>query len=243
MITQTANAAAQIATDVAAAAAPALAPGSALNVGEAQTVPVELNLEYAVLCELGGNVAGELALFVEDSFARALTQAEVGELDLADALAPALSSIAAALGSIIVGEPTSVDARLAQSRIDAREDMAVVGLDDGSAIRAAVAVGLESVTAAPAPQPVRAAAGGQSERLDLLRNVEMAATVELGRTRMTINDLLSLRDGAVIELDRAAGDAADLFVNGRLIARGEIVVIGENYGLRVTQIVTDEPGR
>ena len=57
---------------------------------------------------------------------------------------------------------------------------------------------------------------------------------------MTINELLSLQTGAVIELDRAAGDPADLFVNGRLIARGEVVVVDENYALRITQIVADE---
>jgi flagellar motor switch protein FliN/FliY len=68
----------------------------------------------------------------------------------------------------------------------------------------------------------------------------MQASAELGRARMTINDLLSLRTGAVIELDRAAGDPADLFVNGRLIARGEVVVVDENYALRITQIVSGE---
>jgi flagellar motor switch protein FliN/FliY len=57
---------------------------------------------------------------------------------------------------------------------------------------------------------------------------------------MTVNDLLSLRNGSVIELDRAAGEAADLFVNGRLIARGEVVVVDENYALRITQIVTED---
>jgi flagellar motor switch protein FliN/FliY len=60
---------------------------------------------------------------------------------------------------------------------------------------------------------------------------------------MTINQLLSLQTGAVIELDRAAGDPADIFVNGRLLARGEVVVVDENYGLRITQIVADENGR
>jgi flagellar motor switch protein FliN/FliY len=59
---------------------------------------------------------------------------------------------------------------------------------------------------------------------------------------MTINELLSLRTGAVIELDRAAGDPADLFVNGRLIARGEVVVVDEDFALRVTEIVANSAG-
>ena len=241
MTAQILNIAAQLATDVAATAASALAPGSELTAGQPRGVPAELDLERAVLCPLGGSVEGELALFVEDGFARALGQAEVGDLDLAAALAPTLAAVAAALGSVIVGEPTTMDARLAQRKIESREDVAVIDLTEGTNVRAAVAVGLV-LGNAPARAAV-ASAGLQSERLDLLRNVEMAATVELGRTRMTINDLLSLRDGAVIELDRAAGDAADLFVNGRLIARGEIVVVNENYGLRVVSIVSEEQGR
>ncbi len=239
--------AAQLAGDVAAAAAPALAPGVALVAGEPQTVPVEIPLEYAVLCALGGDVNGELALFVDDAFGRALVTADAGELDLADALAPALQQISAGLGSVLLGAPATVDARIAEQRINGRAEMAVVALDDGAAVRAAVAVGLDAPPVAhPAQsvaQPAAAGFGGHNERLDLLRHVEMSATVELGRAKMTINDLLGLRDGAIIELDRAAGEAADLFVNGRLIARGEVVVVDENYALRITQIVTDEPGR
>lgn len=240
MITQTATAASRLATDVANGAATALAPGAVLNIGEPVTQPVELALSYAVLCELGGTVSGELALFVEEGFGRSLVDADGAELDLADALAPAIASLAASLGSVVLGPGRAVDARLAESRINASADMAVVGLDDGAAIRAAVAVGLAPAPVA-APAPVRPSGAG--ERLDLLRGVEMSATVELGRARMTINDLLSLHDGAIIELDRAAGAAADLLVNGRLIAHGEIVVLDENYALRITQIVSDEPGR
>jgi flagellar motor switch protein FliN/FliY len=79
--------------------------------------------------------------------------------------------------------------------------------------------------------------------LDLLRGVEMDVTAELGRTRMSLHELLSLSDGAVIELDRAAGAPADLLVNGRLIARGEVVVIDESFGLRITEIVSDGAAR
>jgi flagellar motor switch protein FliN/FliY len=60
---------------------------------------------------------------------------------------------------------------------------------------------------------------------------------------MSLDDLLNLGDGAVIELDRAAGAPADLLVNGRLIARGEVVVVDENFGLRITEIITDAPNR
>ena len=73
----------------------------------------------------------------------------------------------------------------------------------------------------------------------MLHGVDMEVTVELGRTRMTVRDLLALSPGAVLELDRAAGSPADLLVNGRLIARGEVVVVDEDFGLRITEIVDD----
>lgn len=75
--------------------------------------------------------------------------------------------------------------------------------------------------------------------IEMLHGVDMEVTVELGRTRMTVRDLLALAPGAVLELDRAAGSPADLLVNGRLIARGEVVVVDEDFGLRVTEIVDE----
>ena len=72
---------------------------------------------------------------------------------------------------------------------------------------------------------------------DLLLDVEMDVTAELGRTRMTVRGLLDLEPGSIVELDRMAGSPVDLLVNGRLIARGEVVVIDEEFALRVTEIV------
>jgi flagellar motor switch protein FliN/FliY len=79
----------------------------------------------------------------------------------------------------------------------------------------------------------------QRGSLDLLRHVAMEVTVEIGRTRMTVQELLSLHPGEVVELDRAASAPADLLVNGTLIARGEVVVVDEDFGLRISEIVTD----
>lgn len=101
-----------------------------------------------------------------------------------------------------------------------------------------------AVTGRPAPLPLpptarlRPVAGGRG--IEMLHGVEMEVTVELGRTRMPVRDLLALAPGAVLELDRAAGSPADLLVNGRLIARGEVVVVDEDFGLRVTEIIVDE---
>lgn len=74
--------------------------------------------------------------------------------------------------------------------------------------------------------------------LDLLHDVDMEVTVELGRTTMPIRDLLALQPGMVVEIDRAAGGPIDVLVNGRLIACGEVVVIDEEFGIRITEIVS-----
>ena len=74
--------------------------------------------------------------------------------------------------------------------------------------------------------------------LDLLMDVQMSLTVELGRTKMYIREILGLGEGSIIELDKLAGEPVDLLVNGKLIAKGEVVVIDENFGVRVTDIVS-----
>ena len=82
------------------------------------------------------------------------------------------------------------------------------------------------------------AASGATGRLDLLLDVPLDLTVELGRTKLTIENVLSLQSGSVIELDKIAGDPLDILLNGRLVARGEAVVVGEKFGIRVTSIVS-----
>jgi flagellar motor switch protein FliN len=77
-------------------------------------------------------------------------------------------------------------------------------------------------------------------RMHLLRDVEMGVSVELGRTRMTVRELLALAPGAIVELDKPAGAPVDLLVNGTLMARGEVVVIDEEFAVRITEIVTPD---
>jgi flagellar motor switch protein FliN/FliY len=104
-------------------------------------------------------------------------------------------------------------------------------------------------TAAPAATPTGAPAGAPGPAgatgpatvgpgpLQALAAVEMTVTAELGRTTMPVADLLGLAPGSLIELDRAAGSPIDVLVNGTLIARGEVVVIDEDFGLRITEII------
>jgi flagellar motor switch protein FliN/FliY len=109
---------------------------------------------------------------------------------------------------------------------------------EGGSLQAAVGLAVAAHVEAPSAAG-ESAPGAKDSRpaFDLLHDVEMEVTAELGRTRMSVRELLSLTPGAVIELDRAAGGPADLLVNGRLIARGEVVVIDENFGIRITEIV------
>ena len=77
-------------------------------------------------------------------------------------------------------------------------------------------------------------------RMRLLSDVEMGVSVELGRTRMTVRDLLALAPGTIVELDKAAGSPVDVLVNGTLMARGEVVVIDEEFAVRISEIVNPD---
>jgi flagellar motor switch protein FliN/FliY len=98
--------------------------------------------------------------------------------------------------------------------------------------------------APPNVQPIQFAnlqgppAGGEQGNIGLLMDVYMEMTVELGRTRKRIKDILGIGEGTIIELDKLAGEPVDILVNHKLIAKGEVVVIDENFGVRVTEIVS-----
>jgi len=80
----------------------------------------------------------------------------------------------------------------------------------------------------------------EAGNLSVLRNVEMELTVELGRARMTVKSLLALASGDVIELDRPANAPVDVLVNGTLVARGEVVVVDDEFGVRILDVVTSD---
>ncbi|WP_144352827.1 flagellar motor switch phosphatase FliY [Sporomusa termitida] len=104
----------------------------------------------------------------------------------------------------------------------------------------------------PQPQPVQnvavqpvqfaplkpAGMSGTDTNINLIMDVPLQITVELGRTRKLIRDILELTPGSVVELDKLAGEPVDILVNGKLIAKGEVVVIDENFGVRITDIVS-----
>ncbi len=82
-----------------------------------------------------------------------------------------------------------------------------------------------------------AAPSTETATLDLIRDVELDLKIELGRTHMYLEDVLKLRKGSVVPLDKLAGDPVDIFVNGRLIARGEVLVLNDNFCVRVAELI------
>lgn len=237
----------------AAAIAQSWGLGDALLVGEPTAVAPDLTFAaQAVLVSFTGSVSGELVLAVDGEIAQQLMESPAAPADLIAALAPATTAALLAVGEVTPSGSRVLDPAAAAQRIQSLGEAAFVGLLDDGDPRALVMIGAatetaETPVAPPASIPTQQPLGQDgglnpqtAHRLDLLRGVQMQATVELGRTSMTINDLLALRSGAVVELDRAAGAPADLYVNGRLIAHGEVVVVDENYGLRILKVVADD---
>lgn len=97
----------------------------------------------------------------------------------------------------------------------------------------------DETTVAPAafPDLGQGVEPGEGADLDLLSDVGMTVTVELGQVRMRVRDLLRLTEGSVVELDRPVTAPVDVLVNGSLVARGDVVVVGDELGVRVTEIV------
>jgi flagellar motor switch protein FliN len=225
----------------AAKAALAVLPASRpLHIGEPSELPTTPPAGQAVSAKFAGAVTGEVVVVVGQDLADALRNSPLGELDLAKAVGPALEAAVGAFGPVVVDPGQALEPDVALQSLAAKGEPVFVPLTDGDVPEASVALVL---TPWPDPQPQPGAAqpasrpAGSRAGLDLLHDVEMEVSAELGRTRMSVRELLSLSPGGVVELDRAAGSPSDLLVNGRLIARGEVVVIDENFGIRITEIV------
>ncbi len=102
-------------------------------------------------------------------------------------------------------------------------------------------MGTETESLAPAPtEAFTASPAARGGAFGLLRDVKVEVTLEIGRKRMKIADVLRLSAGHTIELSKAAGDPIDIFVNGQRLGRGEAVVVGDRYGVRITELVSPE---
>jgi flagellar motor switch protein FliN/FliY len=104
-------------------------------------------------------------------------------------------------------------------------DEPVVTISDREVVRKQTGTGLQF------------SASGQTT-IDMLMDVTLQVSVELGRTRLSVRQVLDLQKGSVVELDRMAGDAVDVFVNDHLIAQGEVVVVDDKFGVRISQLIS-----
>lgn len=225
-----------------------ISAGAAQPLSDATTLPGA----QAVSVSVTGAASGAVTLLVADDVAAALRTGPLGADELANALTNPIADAVAALedafgGALHVG---IADAIIAEA-LDFGAEAVAVPLLDGVTQVALLVVELAGTGPATPPAPgrptahepaaftalVEEATPSAIRPLDLLHDVEMAVTVELGRTRMAVRDLLSLTPGAVIELDRAAGSPVDVLVNGKLIARGEVVVIDDDFGIRISEII------
>jgi flagellar motor switch protein FliN len=209
----------------------------AVQAAVADAADLPLPTGAALTGYLGAGVEGKVLLVLAAELVEALAGTPFGAVEPADALRPALDTLAGALGGRLDGAPTAIAVE------DCLEVLAggttvLVPLVAGDVVHTVVGVSLVPPPAPPQPASAVAAARSGSWGIDMLRDVEMEVTCELGRTRMTVRQLLALAPGDVVELDRLAGSPADLLVNGTLLARGEVVVVDEAFGLRITEIVT-----
>ena len=103
-------------------------------------------------------------------------------------------------------------------------------LADAEAVSNVVSMGKDS--------PVLASAPADGRNLDMIMDIPLKVTVELGRTKMAVSELLNLGQGSVIELSKLAGEPMEVLVNDKLVARGEAVVVNEKFGIRLTDIIS-----
>jgi flagellar motor switch protein FliN/FliY len=203
--------------------------------------PDALTSGQAITAHFSGAASGEVVVVVGQDLADALKESPLGELDLTAAVRPALEAAARAFGPVVLDPGQLMEPDVALSAIAAKPGAIAVPLLDGGEVRAVLALALSPWPADSGPAGVVGRGGGAAPLrggLDMLHDVEMEVSAELGRTKMSVRELLSLSPGAIVELDRAAGSPADLLVNGRLIAKGEVVVIDENFGIRITEIMS-----
>jgi flagellar motor switch protein FliN/FliY len=145
-------------------------------------------------------------------------------------------------------DQASIDALLKQANFDSPDANAAEAAGGPSIEELLQQANFEDASAAPAEVPGSEAQGfklpsfqqvmadAQVSSIDLLRDVELNVKIELGRSRMLVEEVLQLSEGSVVELDKLAGDPVDVFVNDRLVARGEVLVLNDNFCVRVNEI-------
>jgi len=127
---------------------------------------------------------------------------------------------------------------LADEWAAAMEDQGVAVEEDANDAPATEAADTQKASFDELKDEGRAVRGGEDVNLDVILDIPVSVSMEIGRTRMPIRNLLQLNQGSVVELDRLAGEPMDVLVNGTLIAHGEVVVVNEKFGVRLTDIIS-----
>jgi flagellar motor switch protein FliN/FliY len=183
----------------------------------------------AVVASFVGALSADLAVVLTDPGSLdAAGGAGSGLVSRDDIIRPALERAAGVLGLGVLGDARIDDA----TALFLDTETVVFDLSGGG-----VTVGWFAIRVRQNGSAAVAGARTAVGNLGRINSVEMALTVEIGRTRMTVRDVLALEPGAVVELDRSVGSPADILLNGRLIAHGEIVVVDQDYAVRITQIL------
>jgi flagellar motor switch protein FliN len=160
--------------------------------------------------------------------------------DWAAAMAEQTTTEAAAGSAAPAAESTPVgtEAREAAAEPAAEATAEPAAAAEPSAAPAERAAAAERAPTAVFEQFSAPAAPGAANDIDLILDIPVQLTVELGRTKIAIKNLLQLAQGSVVELDGLAGEPMDVFVNGYLIAQGEVVVVNDKFGIRLTDVIT-----
>ncbi|PCN47648.1 flagellar motor switch protein FliN [Curtobacterium sp. 'Ferrero'] len=221
------------AADALVVALPTAAPLGAVALPGGATPAVLEAAADGVVASFVGGLSADLALVLTDL--EAITAAggtDHGLVDVTDVLRPSLEAAAGVLGVGVLGDAR----RASAAALFADPETVVFELTAGGLAGGWFGIrvrenGTVSATSAPT------SAAGPVGNLGRINNVEMTLTVEIGRTRMSVRDVLGMEPGAVVELDRSAGAPADVLLNGRLIAHGEVVVVDQDYAVRITKIL------
>jgi flagellar motor switch protein FliN len=188
----------------------------------------------AVVASFVGTRSADLAVALVDQDAVAAAAGGASSVDVTDVLRPALEAAAAHLGAGVLGEARLEDA----TALFADPATAVFELSAQGTTAGWFGIRVREPLTKPVGRPALDVAG----KLGRINDVEMALTVEIGRSRMSVRDVLDLEPGGVIELNRSAGAPADVLLNGRVIAHGEVVVVDGDYAVRITKILDSTEG-
>lgn len=160
----------------------------------------------------------------------------------------ALLGGASSAGSVEATEPASTSPQLDSlgRPFDAAAAAMQAAIDEERAAAAASAQAASAALDEKRFQPQELSADGgsvDSRKVTMLNDVNLRVRVELGRTRMLVEDVLRLGEGSIVELEKLAGDPVDVFVNDRLLARGEVLVLNDSFCVRISEVMTSDPHR